>query len=187
MTARNILQCSLSLAALLLLPLLGATSVGADDKKTDAPKVTKVTKEDKKTPASKIPDRAALEKAFEQSLTNSTLTGSFTIAGKEDESPKKERYTISSVSKIKGDTWLFKARVQYGKYDVTVPMPLEVHWAGDTPVITLTDLAIPGLGTFTARVIIYRGQYAGTWQHGTVGGHLFGKIEKNPTSATPMN
>lgn len=57
-------------------------------------------------------------------------------------------------------------------------MPLEIKWAGDTPVITLTDLAIPGLGTFTARVVIYDNKYAGTWQHGQVGGSLFGRIEK---------
>jgi hypothetical protein len=45
-------------------------------------------------------------------------------------------------------------------------------------VITLTNLAIPGLGTFTSRVVIYDNQYAGTWQHGKVGGNLFGRIEK---------
>ena len=42
----------------------------------------------------------------------------------------------------------------------------------------MTDLAIPNLGTFTARVVIYDGRYAGTWQHGKVGGNLFGRIEK---------
>ena len=68
--------------------------------------------------------------------------------------------------------------------DVTVPIPLEIKWAGDTPVITLTDLAIPSLGTFTARVVIYDGRYAGTWQHGQVGGHLFGRIEKAPPEKT---
>ena len=41
-----------------------------------------------------------------------------------------------------------------------------------------SDLAIPGFGTFTSRVLIYRGQYAGTWDGGDHGGHLFGKIEK---------
>ena len=49
---------------------------------------------------------------------------------------------------------------------------------GDTPMITLTDLAVPTLGTFTARVFFYGDRYAGTWQHGNVGGHMFGRIEK---------
>jgi hypothetical protein len=34
------------------------------------------------------------------------------------------------------------------------------------------------MGTFTARVLFYEDRYAGTWQHGKVGGHMFGKIEK---------
>jgi len=55
---------------------------------------------------------------------------------------------------------------------------LQVKWAGDTPVITLTNLTIPGLGTFTSRVMIYGDRYAGTWQHDKTGGHLWGKIVK---------
>ena len=127
----------------------------------------------------KAADRAALEKKFEQTLSGATLVGHFTLTGKEDAaSRKKERYTISSVKKIKDDLWLFTARVTYGTRDVTVPIPLHVKWAGDTPIITLTDLKIPLLGTYTARVIIYRDKYAGTWSAGDHGGHLFGTIER---------
>ena len=124
-------------------------------------------------------DRAALEKKFEQTLSGATLVGHFTLTGKEDaKSRKKERYTISSVRKIKDDLWLFTVRVTYGTRDVTVPIPLQVKWAGDTPIITLTDLKIPLLGTYTARVIIYRDKYAGTWSASDHGGHLFGTIER---------
>ena len=42
------------------------------------------------------------------------------------------------------------------------------------PLITLTDLAIPGMGTYTARVILYRDQYAGTWSGKDHGGQIFG-------------
>jgi hypothetical protein len=62
--------------------------------------------------------------------------------------------------------------------DVTLPLPLEVKWAGETPVITLTDLKILVLGTFSARVVIHNNKYAGTWTHGKAGGHMFGTIEK---------
>jgi hypothetical protein len=108
------------------------------------------------------------------------LVGRFTVFGKEDKEAKKEEYTLTSVTKLPdGDYWLFKARIQYGEKEaITVPLPLEVKWAGDTPIITLTDFEIPGMGTFSARVVIYRDAYAGTWQHGEVGGHLFGKVEK---------
>ncbi len=124
------------------------------------------------------PDRAALEKQFAETLTGATLAGHFTRGDKPGLS--EEKYFIEKVSKLGGDTWLFSARVQYGSRDVTVPMPLTVKWAGDTPLITLTDLTIPGLGTYTARVMIYRGQYAGTWQSKDHGGHLYGRIVRGP-------
>jgi hypothetical protein len=54
---------------------------------------------------------------------------------------------------------------------------VEVKWAGKTPVITLDNITIPGLGTFSSRVVIDQGKYAGTWKHDDVGGHLFGKLE----------
>jgi len=137
------------------------------------------TAEDKSGDDKAAAGRAALEKKFEQTLTGATLVGHFTLTGKEDaKSRKQERYTISSVKKIKGDLWLFTARVKYGTRDITVPMPLHVKWAGDTPIITLTDMKIPLLGTYTARVIIYRDKYAGTWSAGDHGGHLFGTIER---------
>jgi hypothetical protein len=114
------------------------------------------------------PDQATLEKEFTQLMSGCVLVGKFTVVGKESQPPKEERYTITRVKKQENGKWIFVARVQYGKNDIQVPMELDVEWAGDTPVITLTDLAIPGLGTFTSRVLIYRGWYSGTWQHGPV-------------------
>src|SRR5207302_9880502 len=120
-----------------------------------------------------------LIKKLEDDLTNVKLIGRFTVTGREEREPKPEEYTITSALKLPdGDLWLLTAWVKYGDKDMTVPIPLEIKWAGDTPVITLTNLGIPGLGTFTSRVVIYEGRYAGTWQHDRVGGHLFGKIEK---------
>ena len=60
--------------------------------------------------------------------------------------------------------------------ELPVPIPVVIKWAGDTPVITLTDMPIPGFGTYTARVVLYRNQYAGTWSGKNNGGQLFGKI-----------
>lgn len=130
-------------------------------------------------PAKPTPEQQALYKKLEQDLTGAKLSGTFTVIGKEDRPPRPEEYTISSAMKLPdGDLWLLKARVKYGDKDVTLPIPLEIKWAGDTPVITMTNMEIPGLGTFSTRVVLYEGRYAGTWQHGAVGGHLFGKIEK---------
>tara|TARA_Y100001934_G_scaffold275076_1_gene368740 strand:- start:405 stop:1079 length:675 start_codon:yes stop_codon:yes gene_type:complete len=120
--------------------------------------------------------QAELFKRFEKTLTNAEMTGQFTIVGKEVP-PIKESYTIHSVKKMsQGDYWVFTARIKYGKKDITLPMPLQVKWAGDKPVIYLDNVTIPGLGTFSSYTVIDGDKYAGTWQHGDVGGHMFGTI-----------
>jgi len=120
-----------------------------------------------------------LEKKFEKEMQGATLVGHFTVDGKPNGNPmREERYEIASAKKVQGDQWLLTARIKYGEHDVNVPIPLNVYWAGDTPVISLTNLTIPGLGSgFTSRVMFFEGRYAGTWQHGKVGGNLWGKIE----------
>jgi hypothetical protein len=110
-------------------------------------------------------------------MTNAALVGHFTDRMRENAKlPREEKYTLGKVAKMKGDSWLFQARIQYGEHDVTLPLLLRVVWAGDTPVITLDKMPIPGFGTFTCRVMIFGDQYAGTWDGGDHGGHLFGKI-----------
>ncbi len=120
----------------------------------------------------------ALEQEFAERMANSVLVGRFVIAGSEDSVPRPERYEIEGVTKVGEDQWRFTARIQYGDTNITLPIVVTMLWAGDTPMVSLTDLTVPTLGTFTARVIFYRDRYAGTWQHDEVGGHLFGVIEK---------
>ena len=124
-------------------------------------------------------DQEALEKKFTETLSGVVFAGSYSVTVAGAERPAQmEKYTISKVTKVKDDYWRFEARIQYGGKDVTLPLVLQVKWAGDTPVITLTELTIPLLGTFTSRVMIYGDRYAGTWQHDKVGGHLWGRLEK---------
>jgi hypothetical protein len=120
-------------------------------------------------------DEAQREGKFQEMLSGVTLVGHSTRLDK-DGLFGEERYMIDKVSKVTGDTWLFQTRLKYGSREIPVPIPLTVRWAGDTPVITLTDLSIPGVGTFTARVLLYRDQYAGTWSGSDEGGQLFGRI-----------
>ncbi len=124
------------------------------------------------------PDREALEKKFAETMSGAVLVGSFTDTTKDATALKQEKYTLGEVKKLKDNLWLFNARIQYGEKDVTVPLPLTVEWAGDTPVITLTKQPIPGFGTFTSRVLIYDDHYAGLWWGGDHGGHLMGKITR---------
>jgi hypothetical protein len=129
-----------------------------------------------------------LEKQFAEMLSGSTLVGKFTeerAARPDAGQAKEDRYTLTKVQKLYGDNWLFVARIQFGDKDVSVPIMLPVKWAGDTPVITVTDAKIPGLGTYTARVMFYRDEYAGTWSGGNHGGHLWGKIERAKPATQP--
>lgn len=127
-----------------------------------------------------LPSQEELIKKLEKDLTGVKLVGRFTVTGKEDTTPKEEEYTITSAMKLSDpDLWMIKARIKYGKTDGVFPIPLLIKWAGDTPIITMTNMEIPGLGTFSTRVIIYEGRYAGTWQHGDVGGHLFGVLKRD--------
>jgi hypothetical protein len=77
-----------------------------------------------------------------------------------------------------GEQWAIQARIKYGEQDVPIPLVLPIRWASDTPVISVDEMAFPGLGTYTARVMIYRDHYAGFWTGKGHGGHLFGVIER---------
>jgi len=125
-------------------------------------------------------DRARLERQFEELMTGASLVGHFVVSvpGRETP-PQDENYRVNEIRKVEGGRWLFNAQMKFGGRDVTLPMIFKVEWAGDTPVITVTDQELPGLGTFTARVLIYGDRYAGTWQHGKAGGHMWGRLERS--------
>lgn len=115
--------------------------------------------------------------AFQESMRNVVLEGFFTVLREgEEPKPRPERYEIEKAVHVAGDLWTIHARIQYGEHDVTVPVPVKVLWADDTPMISLTDATIPGLGTFSARIVFFRDSYAGMWSHGEGGGSQFGRI-----------
>jgi hypothetical protein len=131
-------------------------------------------------------DQAALEREFEQAMTNAVLVGYSTDTRKPNATPRAERYTLQRVTKLAdgGDKWMFAAQIPLGQRHVAVPLMIPVKWAGDTPVITVTNMSIPGFGTYTARVMIYGDQYAGTWVGRECGGQLWGRIERAPATTT---
>lgn len=123
------------------------------------------------------------ERAFAEMLTGVDLVGSFTVDGQEG-TPKQDRYSITKAVKVSGSTWMIHARIKYGEVDITVPVPVKIDWAGKTPVLSVTELKIPGLGSEFGSSILFDGnRYAGTWSHGKVGGHMWGRIEKTPAAA----
>lgn len=117
--------------------------------------------------------------ALEKLMNRATMVGHFTVTGEDAGGGKltEERYELGEVKRLDSGEWLIQSRIRYGDHDVTIPLTLPIRWAGDTPVICVDDMLIPGLGTFTARVMIYRGHYAGFWTGEDHGGHLFGVFE----------
>jgi hypothetical protein len=131
-----------------------------------------------KQPAPKpVPSQEELEAQFKATLTSATFKGRWCSIKDGQLGPEKEdKYSIRSVTKIGGDMWLIRARVQYGKNDFVAPIPVQVKWAGDTPVITLDKVSVGGSGEYSARVLVYNRTYAGTWSGGDHGGLLNGVI-----------
>jgi hypothetical protein len=125
------------------------------------------------------PDQPAQrDDEFKKLVTNVRLVGNFTLDGQEPGKLQREEYVITGAMKLgNGDYWALTSRIKYGDVDLTVPVPVQVKWAGNTPVITVDSVKIPGLGTFSARVLLDGARYAGTWSHDEKGGHLFGVIE----------
>ncbi|MCB1021513.1 MAG: hypothetical protein H6509_15650 [Bryobacterales bacterium] len=123
-------------------------------------------------------EQAKLEADFAESMRNVVMEGHFTVSGRGDNAKlRPERYEIEKAVHVTGDLWTIHARIQYGDHDFTAPIPVKLLWAGDTPVISLTDVSLPGSdGSFTARVVIFRDHYSGMWWHGETGGNQFGQI-----------
>jgi hypothetical protein len=136
-------------------------------------------------PAAPEVQLTAAERQFQESLSNVTFTGYY--AQGDSAQLHEDRYVIERVSKVKDDLWKFEARIQYNKQDMKVSLSFPVKFAGDTPVISLTNYTVPGFGAFTARVVIHEGVYAGTWASAKPGskhgGTMFGKIVKNSAPA----
>ncbi|HEY2573311.1 MAG TPA: hypothetical protein VGH65_04550, partial [Verrucomicrobiaceae bacterium] len=87
------------------------------------------------------PTQDELEAKFKAALTEATLNGRWCGIKDGQLSPERdEKYTIVSVSRVSGDNWLINARLKYGEREIVAPIPAQVKWAGDTPVICVTDL-----------------------------------------------
>lgn len=112
-------------------------------------------------------------------LSGAKFVGRYTSDRDPAAAAKPETYTISKVEKLpEPDRYRLTSRIEYGDTNTEVPIDLQILWSGRTPVITLDNVWIPAMGTFSARVLIHEGRYAGTWSHDEHGGHLFGRIER---------
>jgi hypothetical protein len=130
-----------------------------------------------------------LEAKFKEAMTAITMSGRWCpikdgVLGEE----KEDNYTIVSVEKGNGDAWTINAKMKYGNREVVAPIPVQVKWAGDTAVIVVDKLSIPGSNgyggvTYSARVLVYENVYAGSWNGGNRAGLLKGLIKKDKPAA----
>lgn len=134
---------------------------------------------------SKAEAQAAREARFKEMMTDVVLRGTWQMTNAEGlkgqaplSPPRPDRYTIKGVSKGYGDQWIITARVEYADRDAVLPFTVRVVWADETPIITLDKTALPLLGTYSARVMIFDGFYAGAWFGTTYGGTMAGQIIK---------
>ena len=104
-------------------------------------------------------EQQRLETLFAQQMSGCTMTGRFTVDG-DTSAAQTDRYTLGEVSKIRDEKWRFEAKIEYGEKSATVPLTVDVFWAGETPMIQVSDLAVPTLGVYSARVLIDGDRYA---------------------------
>ena len=110
------------------------------------------------------PTTEELEAKFKATMTKAVMSGRwFAIKDGALGEAKEDKYSIVSAIKGEGDKWIISARIRIKQQEIIAPIPVQVKWAGDTPVITLDDIGIPGGNNYSARVLVYGQTYANTW------------------------
>lgn len=130
-------------------------------------------------PANTQPVMPEKLKKLQKRLTNLSLNGQYTMTG-QDGAQGPDSYVIKRARWNKGDSWTLFVYVAYGRNDLTVPIPVDIVWAGDTPVITIDNVGIPLMGKYSARVMLYKNQYAGVWQGARIKGEIWGTLKNLP-------
>ena len=140
----------------------------------DSTTPTKAAPTDENKPKS----QEELEARFKAMLTKATLSGRWApIKDGSLGEEKQDKYNIVSVNKVSGDSWIVHAKMKYNDREFVAPIPVKVKWAGDTAVLIVDNMTIPGgQRSYSARVLFYDHTYAGTWSGGDHGGLLNGLI-----------
>jgi hypothetical protein len=165
------------------IPIIVITWLGAREQASAQAPVTEPPKDARKSaPVTNKPLPSDLEERFKMLFTNATLSGRW--ARRKDGVLGEERagdnYTILSVVKRDGENWTVNAKMKYRDKELILPVPVRMKFAGDTAVLIVEDLGIPGGGTYTARLLIFERTYSGTWKDQRGGGMLYGTIANQP-------
>jgi hypothetical protein len=120
------------------------------------------------------------EAAFQKAMEKVAFTGKWMpVDGNVVGEARDDSYAVQGVEKQSDGRWKIRAMMKYGGKEVEIPIPTRVEWAGDTAVLVVEKLAMPGSKEkYSARVLVHNGTYAGTWSSETQGGLLAGVLEK---------
>ena len=131
-----------------------------------------------KAVASSQPLPSDPEERFKLLFTKAYLSGRWAALkdGQLGEERTGDKYNIVSVVKGTGSNWTVNAKMKYRDQEVVMPIPVQIRFAGDTTIMEVNNLSIPGGGTYTARLMIYERTYSGTWKGQRGGGMLYGTI-----------
>jgi hypothetical protein len=137
-----------------------------------------MAQETKPAPAASAASTSLTEQELQlqKTLTNVTFDGSWNLVedGKLSEA-KADKYQIVKLDKTPGG-WKIVAKLAYGGQEFEIPLPVKFAWAGDTAVMIVDNLAMPGGSKYSARLLIYERTYAGSWSGGGKTGVLSGVI-----------
>jgi len=133
-------------------------------------------------PAAQKPLPVDPEERFKALFTNAYLSGRWAPLkdGALGEERSGDKYQIVSVTRGSGDNWTVNAKMKYRDQEIVMPIPVQMKFAGDTAILVVDNLVIPGGGTYSARLLIYERTYSGTWKGQRGGGMLYGVITNDP-------
>jgi len=169
-----------------LLPLIAAAALTlnhacgqaapAKESKPDDKKVEDTSKATAEAAQKPLP--ADPEERFKLLFTKSYLSGRWAPLkdGVLGEERTGDKYQIVSVAKGTGDNWTVSAKLKYRDQEFVMPIPVRMKFDGDTAILIVDDLKIPGGGSYTARLLIYERTYSGTWSGQRGGGMIYGTI-----------
>jgi hypothetical protein len=74
-------------------------------------------------------------------VANMRLSGNFMLDGQENKKLEKGEHVIAGAATLgPADLLAITATIKFNDVGVTLPVPVEVKWAGDTPVIVLENV-----------------------------------------------
>lgn len=168
-----------SLFLLLAVSLAGMRLLAQGQAPAEPPKEPK-TESPAKVAPSAPPLPSDPEERFKFLFTNASLSGRWAALrdGQLGEERSGDKYSIVSVTKGNGSNWIVSAKMKYRDQEFVMPIPVQMKFTGDAAIMEVNNLAIPGGGTYTARLMIYEWTYSGTWKGQRGGGMLYGTITK---------